>query len=306
MTLDTSPRAPQASPYAPTNAPWPLWPTPPDPGTGPGPAATTRRPDGPRGNLRVLPATAMVLATGLALYYIVYRALLATGDILYFPALFVVGAATTPAAFAVYMSRLAGPIRVGARMLGMYALWGGTLGAVVAGVLETDAARLLGGLPTPVIGLIEESAKLLVPLAVVLFARRLGHTRADGLAIGVAVGVGFATLETMGYAFAILLQSRGNLHAMDQLLLMRGLLAPAGHAAWTGLAAAALWRVGLERTARSILAFIGTFLGVVTMHAIWDATGNGWVYLALAAVSLGLLHLRLYRIHRADGHRRRA
>jgi RsiW-degrading membrane proteinase PrsW (M82 family) len=249
--------------------------------------------------LRVLPATALVLVSGLALYYIVYRALLATGDILYFPTLFVVGAATTPAAFAVYMSRLAGPIRVGARALGLFSLWGGTIGAVVAGVLETDTGQVLGGLPTPFIGFIEESAKLIVPLAVVLFARQRGHTRADGLAIGVAVGVGFATLETMGYAFAVLLQSKGNLHAMDQVLLMRGLLAPAGHAAWTGLATAALWRVGLERTGRSVVAFVGTFLGVVVLHALWDATGNALVYLALAAVSLSLLHLSLHRTHRA-------
>ena len=279
MSIDTAPLL-----YTtPTTAVAPVWP----------PAPAKKRV--PRRYLRALPATLAVLASGLALYYLVYRALLATGDILYLPALFVVGATTTPAAFAVYMSRLAGPIRVNARALGLFALWGGVVGTVVAGVLETDTARVLGGLPTPVIGVIEESAKLLLPLAVVPFARRLGHTAADGLAIGVAIGVGFASLETMGYAFAVLLQSHGNLHAMDQLLLMRGLLAPAGHAAWTGLAAAALWRAGLNRTGRSLLAFAGTFLGVVTMHAVWDTVGSTWAYLALAVLSLGLLHRSLRR-----------
>lgn len=281
MTIDTAP-----FPYTtPTTTVAPIWP----PAQKP-----PRRPRAGR-FLGALPATLAVLATGLALYYLVYRALLATGDILYLPALFVVGATTTPAAFAVYMSRLAGPIRVSARALGLFALWGGVVGTVVAGILETDTARILGGLPTPIIGIVEESAKLLLPLAVVPFARRLGHTAADGLAIGVAIGVGFASLETMGYAFAVLLQSHGNLHAMDQLLLMRGLLAPAGHAAWTGLAAAALWRVGLNRTGRSLLAFAGTFLGVVTMHAIWDTVDSTWAYLALAVLSLGLLHRSLHR-----------
>ena len=43
-------------------------------------------------------------------------------------------------------------------------LWGGVLGTVVAGVLEYDVATELGFLPKLLIGLIEESAKLIVPL----------------------------------------------------------------------------------------------------------------------------------------------
>ena len=60
--------------------------------------------------------------------------------------------------------------------------------------------------------------------------------------IGVASGMGFATLETMGYGFSALLSS-GNLAEVDQTLLLRALLSPAGHVAWTGLTAAALWSI---------------------------------------------------------------
>jgi RsiW-degrading membrane proteinase PrsW (M82 family) len=245
---------------------------------------------------RLLPVTLGVLGTGLLLYFLVYAALVNTGDPLYIPALILVGASTVPAAFAVYVSRMTGPTRVSAGMLAMATLWGGVLGAVIAGVLESDSARLFGSLPTPIIGIIEESAKLLVPLAVLVFVKRVRRSEADGLLIGVAVGVTFAVLETMGYAFVTLLQSRGNLQVMDQLLLIRGLLAPAGHAAWTGLAAAALWQVNIRRTIRSALVFLATFATVVTLHAIWDSTSNWWWYLALATISLGLLHLRLWRI----------
>jgi protease PrsW len=249
---------------------------------------------------RLVPTSLAVLITGLTLYLIVYETLVYTGDPLFIPALILVGASTIPAAFAVYVSHLTGATRVSARTLALCALWGGVLGAVVAGVVETGTARALGGLPTPLVGMIEESAKLLVPLAVLLFARHLRHREADGLLIGVAVGVAFAVLETMGYAFVTLLQTRGNLHAMDQLLLVRGLLAPAGHAAWTGLAAAALWRVGIRRTARSAIGFLVTVGLVVALHTTWDST-SGWPwYLGLAAVSLGLLHLRLWRIRRAS------
>ena len=60
--------------------------------------------------------------------------------------------------------------------------------------------------------------------------------------IGVATAAGFAGLETMGYGFVALLQSRGNLAVLNEVLILRGLISPAGHLAWTGLVTAALWR----------------------------------------------------------------
>ena len=65
------------------------------------------------------------------------------------------------------------------------------------------------------VGLIEEAAKLIVPLALVLVLRRERHP-ADGLLIGVASGAGFAVLETMGYAFVVLIQSQGDVAAVDR------------------------------------------------------------------------------------------
>src|SRR5688572_26906021 len=48
--------------------------------------------------------------------------------------------------------------------MGVCLLWGAVLGTVVAGTLEYDVAKALGFLPKLAIGLIEESAKLIVPL----------------------------------------------------------------------------------------------------------------------------------------------
>jgi hypothetical protein len=42
----------------------------------------------------------------------------------------------------------------------------------------------------------------------------------------------------MGYGFTTLLRSHGDLPYVEAVLLIRGLASPAGHAAWTGLAAA--------------------------------------------------------------------
>ena len=80
------------------------------------------------------------------------------------------------------------------------------------------------------IGLIEEAAKLIVPVALYLLWRP--RDARGGVLIGIASGMGFATLETMGYGFQALLS--GGIAAVDQTLLLRALFVPAGHIAWTG------------------------------------------------------------------------
>src|SRR3712207_7919972 len=50
----------------------------------------------------------------------------------------------------------------------------------------------------------------------------------------------------MGYGFVSLLQSKGNLGILDEVLLVRGLSSPAGHMSWTGLVCAVLWRERLK------------------------------------------------------------
>ena len=50
----------------------------------------------------------------------------------------------------------------------------------------------------------------------------------------------------MGYGFSALLAS-GSLAEVEQTLLLRALLSPAGHVAWTGLTVAARWSVPTSR-----------------------------------------------------------
>jgi RsiW-degrading membrane proteinase PrsW (M82 family) len=100
--------------------------------------------------------------------------------------------------------------------------------------------RALGFLPKLGIGLIEESAKLIVPLIFYFVGRY--RSEAAGIVLGVATAAGFAGLETMGYGFVSLLTSKDNLGVLDEVLLVRGLTSPAGHMAWAGLVCAVLWR----------------------------------------------------------------
>ena len=62
---------------------------------------------------------------------------------------------------------------------------------------------------------------------------------------------------------------------MLSILLLRGILAPLGHVAWTAIAAGAFWRVkGDKPMSIGMLfdhRFLRAFLIPVTLHAIWDA-----------------------------------
>jgi RsiW-degrading membrane proteinase PrsW (M82 family) len=57
---------------------------------------------------------------------------------------------------------------------------------------------------------------------------------------------------------------------VGSVLITRGLLSPFGHAAWTALIAAAIWR---QRAAgRSIVGWpvIGAYFTAVVLHTLWD------------------------------------
>jgi RsiW-degrading membrane proteinase PrsW (M82 family) len=124
--------------------------------------------------------------------------------------------------------------------------------------------------------------------------------------------MGFAALETMGYGFTTLLQAGGNLGALDEVLFARGLTSPAGHAAWTGLVCAVLWRERAKAGHAVVNAkVVGAFATAVVLHALWDTfnllrgtTLVGFLSLELlsllvAIVSLTLLIRRVREASRA-------
>ena len=144
-----------------------------------------------------------------------------TGDPLFRPTLILLGAAVVPVALVAFVSgrrRLSFGVR--GSVVGLTALLGGVVGVLVAGALEDATVRSVGDVPTPLVGLIEEFAKLLVPAAMLLLFRRDRHP-ADGLLLGGACGAGFAVLETMGYALVALVGSGGNASVVNGLLLLK-------------------------------------------------------------------------------------
>jgi RsiW-degrading membrane proteinase PrsW (M82 family) len=243
-----------------------------------------------------------VLAIGLILYFAVLRTLVHTQNPNFVPALILLGATVVPLAFLTFAQARTGRWQVPTSALLVSALFGGVIGTVVAGTLEYDSLRNLGMLPMILVALIEETAKLIVPV-VLLFTLLLRHGRrlpTDGLVIGVAAGMGFAALETMGYAFSALLSSQGNIGSVEETLFIRGLTAPAGHTAWTGLTAGALWALIATPNGKHVLEFLATFIGAVALHTAWDTFGGVIPFIILAIISLGWLFLALRRYRAFD------
>lgn len=117
-------------------------------------------------------------------------------------------------------------------------------------------------------GLIEETAKIVA--VVRLIGRRRFNWTLNGLLFGAAVGAGFASFESAGYVLDGLLDGR-----VVQTLVVRALLSPFGHLVWTGLAAAALWKVKGSKAFQWEMIkdhrFARVFSFVVISHILWDA-----------------------------------
>jgi RsiW-degrading membrane proteinase PrsW (M82 family) len=243
-----------------------------------------------------------VLIIGLVLYLVVLRTLIRTQNPNFIPALILLGASVVPLAFLTFAQARTGRWQVPASALVVAALFGGVIGTVVAGSLEYDTLRRLGVVPMLFVAVIEEAAKLIVPVLLLFYvlARHGRRLPTDGLVIGVAAGMGFAALETMGYAFTALLSSQGNIGTVQETLFVRGLTAPAGHTAWTGLTAGALWALTATPNLRHVLTFVGTFIGAVVLHTCWDTFGGIIPFIVLAIISLGWLFLALRRYRAFD------
>jgi RsiW-degrading membrane proteinase PrsW (M82 family) len=240
-------------------------------------------------------AWAAVLVVGAALFLVEERTLVATGNPNLVPSAILLGASIVPLTFLAFVYGRRLPYTIPGPAVAASALLGGVIGTIVAATLEFDVLQDLGGLPMLFVGLIEETSKLLIPLALLAVLRN-HRSRADGLLIGVACGAGFAALETMGYAFTTLIKSQGSITATVDILLLRGFLSPAGHMAWTGIAAAAVYAATQTRGRREILQFVGAFVGAVVLHTLWDSSGSLIGTAVVAVISLGAL---AYTAHRA-------
>ncbi len=212
---------------------------------------------------------------GIILFIATTIVLFLTGNPNLYPTVILIGNFLVPVVFVVFLydhqqlSSLA-PETIG-RSFGV----GGILGVLGASILETILLphslmpdQGLSFSNAFLVGLIEEGCKI----AAVLFLARRMHPRMqiDGLLLGAAVGMGFAALESTGYAFTAFLTSQGHVSASIFSTILRGLLAPFGHGTWTAILGAVLFRQSGPRRFHINIPVILTFLFVSLLHSLWD------------------------------------
>lgn len=104
-----------------------------------------------------------------------------------------------------------------------------------------------------------------------------------------------------------LLGNGGGLGALDTTLVLRGILVPAGHVAWTGAICAALWYlVETSHKARGAFALAAAYIGAIVLHTAWDATGGLAPHVAIGLLSVDTLLVLIIASHRAVVRRERA
>ena len=173
--------------------------------------------------------------------------------------------------------------------------WGGVVAVILSLVLESAASLVAGNesfasyaIVAPVV---EETAKGLFLVAVVLLRRTQIHGLLDGVVYGALVGVGFAFVEDIVYYLSAL--QEGGAPSLTVTVVLRGVMSPFAHPLFTS-ATGLGFGIGLTSTstAKRIVAPVLGFLTAVTLHGIWNGSsfyGTRNFFLAYAVVMLPLL-----------------
>jgi len=195
-----------------------------------------------------------------------------TEDTILVPNVIIVGTFLVPACTVLYVLSREHEAHLSVESLVLAFLAAGTAGVVLTAVTETyllphHVATNLG------IGLIEEGGKAGVLLLVAATVRP--RVPRDGMVLGATVGAGFAAFESAGYALRVLIENSGQ-HGIIDILeteAQRAVYAPFGHITWTAIMGGALfasaWADGQIHLDRRVA---WTFAGVVSLHALWDAS----------------------------------
>jgi RsiW-degrading membrane proteinase PrsW (M82 family) len=226
-----------------------------------------------------------------ALYFAQYLAFHQFQNTLMLPGMMITGALAMPFATAILFFELNAPRNVTFPRVLTLLCAGGVLSIFVSliGFQISNLHRFLGA---PAAGIVEEIGKL---IAVILMMRKGDKLYIlNGCLFGAAVGAGFAAFESAGYAFNTFLgalpdkSEEGILYAaggMVRSIMLRGLLAPFGHVAWTGITAGLLWRARAHKSTMVDALLDGKFLRafflVVLLHATWNFTAGFGLIIAL-------------------------
>ncbi len=209
-----------------------------------------------------------VFFAGLGIYFLTLIVMIFTSNTNLFPTVVLIGNFIVPVTFIAFFYERRHLSKLDIPTTASVFLYGGFLGVLASAILEPFLVRPSDPFSVFMIGLIEEGAKI---AGVMWIARRRRPvSEVDGLIIGMAAGMGFAALESMGYTFTEFLSSQGSLSATVGTMLLRGVLSPFGHSTWTGILASVLFQESTGNQYRITRRVLRAYLFVVLLHALWD------------------------------------
>ena len=205
----------------------------------------------------------LLLAAGAPIWIVAAVITGVTEDTILLPTVVLLGSFLVPVTLVTFALSRPNQLPVDVVLLGF--LGGGTLGLCFAALTEVYILPTAYGTFAGV-GIIEEGAKAIVLVAA---ARGVAPRRPrEGMILGATVGAGFAAFESSGYALKAFLENADD-HGVLNIVgteAVRAVSAPFGHIMWTAILGGAIF------AGRRVLL---TFIGVVVLHAQWDAS-NGW------------------------------
>jgi protease PrsW len=214
-----------------------------------------------------LPPWLRFLASGILLWLVSVGVLATTQNYILVPTVIVLGTFLVPMTIMLWAFARTRPTALTGQLLVSAFVPGGALGIMAAALIEY---RFLSSTSNYIeVGLFEEAAKLAV---LVGFACRLQrYAVRDGILLGGAVGLGYAALESSGYALDAFTSGWSLTNLLGNELL-RAATVPLGHGLWTGILGGVLFAgLGSRRRLRAALLLGCTYAFVVALHATWDS-----------------------------------
>jgi RsiW-degrading membrane proteinase PrsW (M82 family) len=211
------------------------------------------------------------------------------------PAAMFIGALMGPLVFLVWLDDRARIGRsVAPDVLFMIWLVGGGFAMVFIGIVESDYLFQPPTSGSLWIAATEETAKVLVPIAVCTLAPKY-RTIERALALALVSAAGFAVMESLAYAVSAYDES---VQAVRHSLIERGLVTPFGHLPWTAIAVIVAVRAWQQRgrITLSPKALWGFGLAIV-LHASWNAAAvrRGWWHLLVIPIA-GITFVVMYHL----------
>jgi RsiW-degrading membrane proteinase PrsW (M82 family) len=228
------------------------------------------------------------LMASILVFFIFMTMFYGTGNQKIIPGIMILGSFSVPLATLIFFFEMNTPRNVSMYRVLLFVFAGGAVSLLFTLIINamTGLSAVLGA---GAAGITEETAKV---ATVIFLLSRLPENhypyRLNALLFGAAVGTGFAAFESAGYAMQFGL-ANNSVSTMVNVIVLRALLTPLCHIAWTAITSAAYWNARRHYSsafdAIKSPTFLKLFAAPVLLHFTWNTFGTFWLYAILGFIA---------------------